>query len=328
MNTTTTHGGRVARLLDESGEAWYHIYNRVACDKDAFPLSDRSEAREAFIRYLNFYASAYACEVATWVVMGNHYHLILRMKPYQELSQKELESHVEKIYPNTHDQTRLWTESHWEQFNRRVFSLPDLMRNIQQGFARWFNKNYSRRGRFWADRFKSTLLYGERSLVECMQYVDLNPVRAGMVERPEEYEFGAFRLRSRREDKGLVDLRPLLSERTKAKAYEKYRSMVYLRGNVSGEKGFVISDVVIDGEMKKNFDLGSKGEQREHFRFYVDGLVVGAKEKVMEWLVELQASGVFRRRKNPVPIREGMEWFTVREQRGHYEGGLVSSPSG
>jgi hypothetical protein len=104
----------------------------VACDKDAFPLSDRSEAREAFIRDLNFYTSADACEVATWMVMGNHYHLILRMKPYQELSQKDLESYVEKIYPNTHDQTRLWTESHWEQFNRRVFSLPDLMRNIQQ----------------------------------------------------------------------------------------------------------------------------------------------------------------------------------------------------
>ena len=46
------------------------------------------------------------------------------------------------------------------------------MRNIQQGFVRWFNKNHNRRGRFWVDRFKSTILYGEQSLVECMQVVD------------------------------------------------------------------------------------------------------------------------------------------------------------
>jgi len=296
----------------------------VACDKDALPFSDRPEARQAFIRFLKFYSSAYACEVATFVVMGNHYHLILKMKPFEELDKATLERHAAKIYPNTVEQTKLWTQAHWEQFNRRLFNLADLIRNIQQGFARWYNKSYGRRGRFWADRFKSTLLYGERSLVECMQYVDLNPIRAGMVERPEEYEYGAFALRAQMEDKGLADLRPLLSERTKAKAFEQYRSMVYLRGHVpSGEKGAAIKDAVLDGEMKMNFDLGTTGEKRDHFRFYVDGLVIGAKEKVLEWMENLQVSGVFRRRKNPVPIREGMDWFSIREQRSHFEGGAV-----
>jgi putative transposase len=322
MSTSSYHGGRMARLLDASGEAWYHVYNRVACDKDQLPLSDKPDARTAFIRFLKFYSSAYACEVATYVVMGNHFHLILRMKPFEELDRETLGRHAKMIYPNTCDQTKTWTEAHWAQFNQRLFNLGDLMRNIQQGFTRWYNKSFGRRGRFWADRFKSTLLYGERSLLECMQYVDLNPIRAGMIERPEDYEYGAFYLRSRRDDKDLVDLRPLLSERTKAKALEQYRSMVYLRGNVShGEKGGAIRDSVIDGEMKKNFDLGSHGEKRDHFRFYVDGLVLGTKEKVLEWLEYLQVSGVFRRRKNPVPIRDGMEWFSIREQRSHYEGG-------
>jgi len=314
----------MSRLLDDSGEAWYHVYNRVACDKDQYPLEERSEARHAFIRFLNFYSSAYFCEVATYTVMGNHFHLILRMKPFEKLDQTALEKRAEKIYPNTFEQTRTWTDGHWEQFNKRLFRLADLMRNIQQGFARWYNKSFGRRGRFWADRFKSTLLYGERSLVECMQYVDLNPIRAGMVELPEEYEYGSYCLRDRREDKALVDLRGLLSERTKAKAFEQYRSMVYLRGSVpSKAKDAVIDAPVVDGEMKKNFNLGCKGEKRDHFRFYVDGLVIGAKEKVMEWMEALQESGVFRRRKNPVPIKEGLEWFSIREQRGHYEGGSL-----
>jgi len=325
MNTSTSHGGRIARLLDSSGEAWYHIYNRLACDKDAHPLSDRPEAQDAFIRFLHFYTKAYACEVATYVVMGNHYHLILRMNPYEILPRTVLASHAQLIYPNTHELTKLWTDTHWEQFNRRLFNLADLMRNIQQGFARWYNKAYGRRGRFWADRFKSTLLYGEQSLIECMQYVDLNPVRAGLVQHPEDYGYGAFALRSCRHDKALIDLRSLLSERTKAGAFEQYRAMVYLRGSVpSKEKDAVITSAVIDGEMARNFDLGSSGEGREHFRFYVDGLVLGAKEKVEEWLTRLQDLGHYRRRKNPVPIREGLEWFAIREQRSHFEGACAS----
>jgi hypothetical protein len=93
------------------------------------------------------------------------------------------------------------------------------MRNIQQGYARWYNKTYARRGRFWADRFKSTLLYGEDALLECMQVVDLNPVRAGMVGRPEDYTFGAFALREGGEAGLLLGLRDLLSEKTEGEAF-------------------------------------------------------------------------------------------------------------
>ena len=66
----TSSGGRMALLIDDSGEGWYHIYNRVACNKDEMPLEKISEARQTFIRYLNFYTTAYACEVATYTVKG------------------------------------------------------------------------------------------------------------------------------------------------------------------------------------------------------------------------------------------------------------------
>jgi REP element-mobilizing transposase RayT len=321
MSTTTTHGGRMARLLDDTGEAWYHVYNRIACDKDEMPLSKHEGAQSAFIRFLKFYSSAYCCELATYTVMGNHYHLIVRMKPYERFSREALKKMAEKFYPNTIDQTNRWSDSHWEQFNQRLFSLADLMRNIQQGFARWYNKSFGRRGRFWADRFKSTLLYGEESLLECMQYVDLNPIRAGLVERPEDYDHGAFSLRAQNEREGLYDIRSLLTERSYAKAFEAYRALVYVRGSVaSKERQATIKESVMDREMERNFDLGAKEEKRDHFRFYIDGLVLGARDKVEDWLNRLKESGIYLRRKNPVPIREGMSWFAIREQRSHYEG--------
>jgi putative transposase len=322
MANMTSSGGRMARLIDDSGEGWYHVYNRVACNKDEMPLENIPEARQTFIRYINFYTAAYACEVATYTVMGNHYHLILRMKPYENLPRETLQKHAQALYPNTHELTKLWSDEHWEQLNRRLFNVADLMRNIQQGFARWFNKNHNRRGRFWADRFKSTILYGEKSLVECMQYVDLNPLRAGLVERPEDYTHGAFALRAQNNAQHLCDLRPLFNEKTKAKAFEQYRSQVYARGSVPSKEGdAVLPEAIIEGEMERHFKIGAKDEAREHFRFYVDGLVIGLRDKVEGWLAKLQDSGVYIRRKNPIPIKKGLEWFSLREQRGHFEGG-------
>ena len=74
MSTKKPFSGRMARLLDESGEAWYHVYNRVACNKEEMPFSDtrHSEARDKLIQILRFYAKAYECEVATYTNHGNY----------------------------------------------------------------------------------------------------------------------------------------------------------------------------------------------------------------------------------------------------------------
>ena len=196
------------------------------------------------------------------------------MPPWQKRAQE--------LYPNTHELTKLWDDEHWKQLNRRLFNVADLMRNIQQGFARWFNKNYNRLSRFWADRFKSTILYGEHSLVECMQVVDLNPIRAGLVQRPEDYTHAAFALKLK-SSPAPVRLASLARNRTKA--FEPYRSQVYVHDSVPSKEGdAVLPDAVLDAEMQLNFNLGAKDEAREHFRFYVDGLVIGLRDKVEGWL--------------------------------------------
>jgi hypothetical protein len=196
------------------------------------------------------------------------------------------------------------------------------MRNIQQGYARWYNKAYARRGRFWADRFKSTLLYGEDALLECMQYVDLNPVRAGLVARPEDYPFGAFALREKGDPNQLLNLRHLLSEKTEVEAYSSYKSKVYSRGSVhSKDCDAVISDQLVKEQCLSKFDLGSGDEARDHLRFFVDGLVIGTKEKIEAWLLRMQSRGTYRRRKNPIALPKQSPWFALREQRSHFEGG-------
>ena len=189
------------------------------------------------------------------------------------------------------------------------------MRNVQQGFARWYNKPYQRRGRFWADRFKSSLIFGENTLLEVMQYVDLNPVRAGISKRPENYLFGAMKKREDGEAETLVSLKKLFSEKDESEAYVVYRSRVYLRGELKSKEGdATIGEDLLEAEMVKNFEKLKKRK----WRFMTDGLALGPSEKIQEYLDGLRKQGIFKRRKNPKNlIQFGNSISCLREQRSH-----------
>ncbi len=85
-------------------------------------------------------------------------------------------------------------------------SISELMRSLQSKIARWFNYTHNRRGRFWLDRFKSVLLEDEKAMFDCLLYVELNPVRAGIVERPEDYDGSSLYCREMKEDKWMASI--------------------------------------------------------------------------------------------------------------------------
>jgi hypothetical protein len=131
--------------------------------------------------------------------------------------------------------------------------MSEFMRNIQQAFTRWFNKNNQTSGFFWRDRFKSVILADEQSGVDCAMYVDLNPVRAGL-QRPKEWEGGATFLRSIEQDQGLLSLHELMDLPLAEDATRSYREMLYYRGNVpSKEKDAIIPDHILEREVDRGF---------------------------------------------------------------------------
>ncbi len=67
---------RVARFKVQNDDAWYHLYSRVAGFRGQYPLSDEASTRE-LIGTIKRYSSIYFCEIATFCIMGNHYHLLL-----------------------------------------------------------------------------------------------------------------------------------------------------------------------------------------------------------------------------------------------------------
>lgn len=69
--------------------------------------------------------------------------------------------------------------------------LSHMMQALGRRYVRLFNDSQGRTGTLWEGRYKSTVIQSERYLLACMVYLDLNPVRAGMVDAPAHYAWSS-----------------------------------------------------------------------------------------------------------------------------------------
>ncbi len=74
----------------------------------------------------------------------------------------------------------------------RESSLSDTLKVVGSRYAYYINKKYQRTGTLWEGRHKASLVQQDRYLLVCYRYIELNPVRAGMVARPEEYKWSSY----------------------------------------------------------------------------------------------------------------------------------------
>lgn len=71
-------------------------------------------------------------------------------------------------------------------------ALAGLMQDMGRRYVQYVNRTYRRSGGLWQGRYKASYVQSERYLLACMRYVELNPVRAGMVPVPEEYRWSSY----------------------------------------------------------------------------------------------------------------------------------------
>jgi putative transposase len=70
-------------------------------------------------------------------------------------------------------------------------SLPKMMQAVGRKYVRYFNDRQARSGTLWEGRYRSTLIQTDRYLLACMAYLDLNPVRGGLVQQPRDYPWSS-----------------------------------------------------------------------------------------------------------------------------------------
>ncbi len=117
------------------------------------PVFAQSADYRILLDLLDEYASKFDVAVHSYVLMNNHFHLL--------------------VTPKTTD------------------GLPKMMQAIGRRYVRYFNDTRQRSGTLWEGRYKSTLIQTERYLLTCMVYIDLNPVRSGMVAQPQDYPWSS-----------------------------------------------------------------------------------------------------------------------------------------
>lgn len=79
-----------------------------------------------------------------------------------------------------------------------------LMKALGQRYVQYFNRTYRRSGSLWEGRYRSCLTQAEEYLLTCQRYIELNPVRAGMVEHPADYRWSSYRANAQGEENALV----------------------------------------------------------------------------------------------------------------------------
>jgi putative transposase len=194
----------------ETKPAIYHCIARVVDKRFAFESQDK----EQFRIYMRMMENFTGCRVLAYCVMSNHFHLLLEVtpRPKETLTDEQLLKRLGGLYPKAFVATvakeladarqvvaqglaadgEAYVQRIHERFTYRMHDLSEFMKTLLQRFTRWHNTRTKRRGNLWEETFKSVVVEDGLASKTMAAYIDLNPVRAGMVADPAEYRWSSY----------------------------------------------------------------------------------------------------------------------------------------
>lgn len=215
--------GRPLRI--EYPGALYHITSRGNEKKEIFL---DSHDREKFLEILEDYHERHGILIHSYVLMHNHYHLILETPKG---------------------------------------NLLKVMHGINGGYTGYFNRRHGRVGHLFQGRYKGILVDKDTYLLELSRYVHLNPMRAKIVERPELYEWSSYRgYIGKDKEKRWMEYSWVLSKfgRDKSTARRNYRKYVEegLEGKIETPLKDLYAQVILGSEeFRENVRKMLKGQK-------------------------------------------------------------------
>ena len=197
------------------------------------------------------------------------------------------------------------------------------MKTLFQRFTQNYNRRHNRHGTLWEGRFKSVLVEGDgAALAMLCAYVDLNAVRAGIVEDPKDYRFcgyGEAMAGNCEAREGQLRIQQLLGQGSDAWDCDNYRQFIYTQG-VTHQKGATRSET-FQQHAQDVLDHGGKLTLPEllhcRVRYFSDGLVLGSRIFVQDVFNAHREEFGLKRQNGPRPIRQAAlpTLFTLRDLR-------------
>jgi REP element-mobilizing transposase RayT len=269
-------------------------------------------AKEVLRKQLWQAAEFSGVQILTYCILSNHFHVLVRV-PSQttEVSDAELLRRYAVLYPKptafqtarlevlqqTLAQGGPEAEKLRTTLRRRMHDVSEFMKTVKQRFSVWFNRTHQRLGTLWTERFKSVLVEDRPGALRVMAaYIDLNPVRAGLVSDPKDYRFcgygealgGAERARA-----GLRWLQQAFDGAAEApdwrQAQAAYRLLLVSKGEAPARgRGKQGQPAMAEGStaaaMAQGGELSLAERLRCRIRYLSDGAVLGSQAFVQAQL--------------------------------------------
>ena len=319
---------RTARAKIE-GAAYYHVMNRIL--ERRYILKD--EVAEKFRTLMRQVEAFTGVQVVTYCIMTNHVHLLLRVPDRKVLSDNEMLVRLENLaspvaFAQFMDQWNRMVEQRSESgldelrqsVMARMFDISVFMKELKQRFTQWYNRRAKRNGTIWQERFKSSLIENKRDyLATAAAYIDLNPVRAGLVQDPKDFRFCGYAealAGSKVVMAGLAVLAAMYGNRMDDEwVLGTYRMVLFGKGVQRKDKpGFAPEEVeqvyAEKGALKPWVIAGHR------LRWFADGAVIGSKEYVQELRTRLREKMGFKRTSGAYEAQEASEICMLRALRG------------
>jgi putative transposase len=324
---------RRARWLVAEGSVrpvFYHCVSRVVDRRFVLGAAEK----EKFRTFLRMYEKFSGCRATAYCLMDNHFHILLEVPPMAEggisddellrrLSAictealvaevaKELSEARQQVAAGRGEEAVLVGRIH-ARFTYRMHDLGEFMKGLLQRYTQWHNRTHARTGTLWEDRFKSVIVEDGVAAKTIAAYIDLNPVRAGMVKEPADYRWSSYgeaigggpRGNGKKARAGLVralrahqgigaddglwanDVSREYRKLLMAGAVEKLESRVGRDGGVETRrtrKGMSAAEVEAEAErgQERAGELSLGKMLRCRVRYFTDGAVIGSRGFVNE----------------------------------------------
>lgn len=208
----------------------YHVLTRGNNRQDVF-----KEGRdyERYKELLKRYKEKFKFKLYHYVLMRNHVHLVI-------------------------------------ETTEKGGKLSEIMKGINLSYAQYFKNKQRHIGHFWQDRYKSIIISKDDYLLACGSYVELNPVRARIVEDPRDYKWSSYNAYAHGKKDIIVDEHSIYKALSKGEAdrRKKYREFV---------KGMIKEKAAMKGEMNRRVVYGSEDLVKKVEEEYKVGAVIRLK---------------------------------------------------
>jgi len=323
---------RKPRILGRSKKNYYHLMSRVVSGDFLLKEKEKEFFRNTMRRLEDFMG----VKVLTYCIMTNHFHILAEVPEITTLPDEEILKRIKGLYSKARFEEekalylylkkvkeRSGKESGLEEwragFLNRMGDLSIFGKELKERFTRWYNWKNNREGALWSARFKSVLVENSESALSIMSaYIDLNPIRAKMVDDPKAYRFcgyGEAIAGGKSARSGICTLTQIARREEKEMAWSvaaaSYRC--HLFGAIKGND-------IDSGHVKEVLASGGKLSTQEllscRVRYFSDGVAIGSKSFVedvfnthREWFSEKRETGARQIKKAIEPF------FCLRDLR-------------